>query len=271
MALAKRRERRPGYSCGPNRHTLKGTLWIKDIRVMPGGKACCANLGVLADVGPKLPNRRLSTVTNFFRFRPVISGFIGGPGINTWHGEESVLGFDDEDPQAFAEAVRAFYAAVASYFLTSMSIQFPGEVTWHDEEEGKLVEVFAIDAPAQVAGTGSASNGQLSRATQVVAALNTGVIRDGKRLTGRHFIGPISNGAIGTDGQVLLSARNNIAAAYGGLIDQPGPNLVVWGPPRKSRPATDDLPALPALPGKKGTVQSVLCRSVPGTLRSRKA
>lgn len=209
-------------------------------------------------------------MTNFFRFRPVISGFIGGPGINTWHGEESVLGFDDEDPQAFANAVRAAYDAMKSYFVTGQSIQFPGEVTWHLEDSGELAAVFPITAPDPVVGTSPNNNGTLSRATQVVAALNTSVIRDGKRLAGRHFIGPVAITAIDQTGQVTAAARAAIAAAYGGLIDQPGPNLVVWGPPRKARPATPDLPALPALPGKKGTVESVLCRSTPGTLRSRK-
>lgn len=209
-------------------------------------------------------------MTNFFRYRPLVTGFVGGPGINTWHGEESVLGFDDEDPQAFATAVRACYAVWDEFMVNSISVQFPGEVTWHDEETGDLVEVFAVTAPDPVPGTASTALGVLSRATQINAQLNTEVIRDGKRLVGRHFLGPIATSAIGSDGQITSAARALIAGSYGGLIDQPGPNLVVWGPPRKARAATPDLPAQSALPGKKGLVKSVTARSVPGTLRSRK-
>lgn len=217
------------------------------------------------------PSRKVfHRMTNFFRYRPVISGFIGGPGINTWHGEESVLGFDNEDPEAFATAVRAFYDAIKAYYHIPLVIQFPGEVTWHDEDTGDLVEVFGITAPAVVTGTGVAAGGNVPRAAQVVVQHNTSVIRDGKRLTGRHFIGPASSLLFDTTGQVTSAVRTTIQAAYGGLIDQPGPNMVVWGPPRKARAATPDLPALTALPGKKGTVQSVVARSTPGTLRSRK-
>jgi len=203
-------------------------------------------------------------MTNFFRYRPVISGFIGAPGINTWHGEESVLGFDNEDPQAFATAVRAVYEAAKAMLAVGVSVNFPGEVTWHDEATGELRDVFPVSAPALVSSTGNSTGGQISRATQLVVALNTGEIRDGKRLAGRHFIGPTNTLQFGSDGQVTSATRTALQSAYGGLIDQPGPNLVVWGPPKLATPTR------PASPGKKGTVESVRVLGVPGTLRSRK-
>ena len=203
-------------------------------------------------------------MTNFFRYRPVLNGFIGAPGINTWHGEESVLGFDDEDPQAFATAVRAVYDAVKSLFVLGVVISFPSEVTWHDEETGDLRDVFNITAPPTVTSTGSGGSSALPRSNQVVVRHHTHVIRNGKRLSGRHFIGPIAGTVFDVTGQVTAGAQATIASAYGGVIDSPGPNLVVWGPP-----IVNDV-GVTIHPGKKGTVGSVSVNTTPGTLRSRK-
>lgn len=203
-------------------------------------------------------------MTNFFRFRPVLQGFIGAPGINTWHGEESVLGFDDEDPQAFATAVREVYYAIRHLFTPDVRVTFPAEVTWHDEATGDLRDVFPIAALTDVSSTAAGSYSYVPRSDQAVARLHTEVVRNGRRLQGRHFIGPINTMVFDGSGQVASSYQASIAGAYGGLIDSPGPNLVVWGPPIK-----DDV-GNTIHAGKKGVVKSVSVNATPGTLRSRK-
>lgn len=209
-------------------------------------------------------------MTNFFRYRPVINGFIGGPGINTWHGEESVLGFDDEDPNAFAVAVWAAYNAMKTALAPGVSVQFPTEVTWHLEDTGEMVETFAVDGLNDIVSEAAAAEGQVPRAAQFVTRLSTGVIRRGRKLQGRHFIGPASARYLTSDGQVTAGARTFISAAYGGLIDSPGPNLVVWGPPIYEKDGAGNPTDTVLAPGKKGTVTTVSVSAVPGTLRSRK-
>lgn len=203
-------------------------------------------------------------MTNFFRYRPVLTGFIGGPGINTWHGEESTLGFDDEDPDGFARMVREAYQAMVLYLAPGVRVTFPTEVTWHDEATGELRDVFPCEARADIVASDIGGYAQESRATQIVSRLQTSVVRHGKRLRGRHFIGPASGYALGADGQVTAAARTAVASAYGGLIDPAGPNLVVWGPPIK-----DDDGAVIA-PGKKGLVEAVSVSATPGSLTSRR-
>ena len=210
-------------------------------------------------------------MTNFFRYRPVLTGFVGAPGINTWHGEESVLGFDDEDPQAFADAVRAVYFAAKAYLAPGVEVIFPGEVTWHDEATGTLREPFGIVAPQTVTSTSTPGEGQNPRASQSIVQLHTAVVRRGRRLQGRHFFGPASGFCFGPDGLLNTNALNGLRSAYGGIFDQPGPNLVVWGPPIYERDADGNPTDTVIAPGKKGTVTSVSVSATPGTLRSRKA
>lgn len=203
------------------------------------------------------------------RYRPVLTGWIGGPGINTWHAE-ATLDATADNAQPLADAVRAAYQAMRQVYAAGVTINFPGEVTVHDEATGDLVDVHGVTSPDQVTAGGSLGNSTLSRATQALVRLSTNEIRAGKRLAGAHFIGPLVTFYIGTNGQITTEGKGIIQAAYGGLVDVIGPNLVVYGPKRKYRPATEDLPELVALPGKKGRVVSVSVADVPGTLRSRK-
>lgn len=205
-------------------------------------------------------------MAEFVRYRPVLSGFVGGPGINTWHAE-AVLGqglIGDGVSEAFAASVRAVYQALRGYLVANTLVTFPGEATVHDEETGTLVRAIAFAPPEQVTSNASSTMSQTSRATQAVVRLNTGTVRDGRRLQGRHFIGPVSSDAIGTDGQLSLTARNEIAAAYGGVLDFVDGRLVVYGPPK-----LDDNDNVESV-GKKATVTSVFVNPTPGSLRSRK-
>jgi hypothetical protein len=201
-------------------------------------------------------------MTDFLRYRPVLGGFIGAPGINTFNGEMDVIP-QASDAQAWATAVRAVYNALSNYLANGVTVTFPGEVTAHNEATGELTAVYGVTPPAVITGSASAIESQESRATQLVVALATDQIRDGRRLAGRIFIGPVGGGALGSDGQVTSSCRTAVQSAFSGVLDSPGPELVVYGPPKESGPNSGS-------PGLKGTVTSVTVRTVPGTLRSRK-
>lgn len=203
-------------------------------------------------------------MATFIRFRPVISGFVGAPGINTWHGSQDILPINASQAQQFADEVRVCYEAMKAYFVSGVTISFPGEVTVHDESTGELMTVHGITAPAGVSSTGSGATSNTTRDMQYLARLNTNTTRDGKRLNGRHFIGPANTSGIDTAGQVTSALRGGIAAAYGGLLDLIGPNLYVWGPPKRNEVGTI------ISPGALARVVSVSVSAVPGTLRSRK-
>lgn len=203
-------------------------------------------------------------MATFLRYRPVLSGFTGAPGINTFHGSGDVLPINATQAQQFADEIKAVYLAIQSVFASGVTITFPGEMTMHEELTGELVDVFAVTPPATVSSSGSLSDSNMPRSTQAVVRLNTGVIRDGKRLVGRHFIGPINQTAVGTDGQMMTASRTLIAGAYGGILDLIGPNLFVYGPVKK------DANGNATSAGRLGRVTGVSVLTVPGTLRSRK-
>jgi len=209
-------------------------------------------------------------MATFLRYRPVLTGFVGAPGINTWHGQGETLIPTSIEAQEWVDQVRAAYFAAKAYLAPGVSVVFGGEVTLHDEATGELTGVEGVTAPATVVSTSTAAEGQNPRASQSVVQLGTDVIRNGRRLKGRHFLGPASAFCFGSDGLLTTSARNGIVSAYGGVHDIAGVNLVVWGPPIYAKDAfgnpTDTLLA----PGKKGLVTSVSVSVTPGTLRSRK-
>ena len=200
-----------------------------------------------------------------YRFRAVLSGFIGGPGQNTWHvcqaGE--LGGATESDLEAIAGDIRAVYVAAAAYLAPNVKVDIFPVVEGYEISTGALTQVTGIATPATVASAGS---GTESRATQFTMRLKTDAIRGSRVLQGRHFIGPAGGAWGGDDGQVASSVRTTLEAAYDGILDIAGNGrLVVWGQPVK-----DENDAV-IKTGVIGYVQQVICNPTPGTLRSRKA
>lgn len=198
-----------------------------------------------------------------YRFKVLLSGWIGGPGQNTWHmcqaGE--LGGADESDLEGMATDIAAVYNAIQGYIVGGIAIDLSPVVEGFDIATGQLLSVSGITPPSVPDGGGTQK--ALSRATQATMRLKTDAIRGNRVLQGRHFLGPITADSIGDDGQVTATVQTVFRQAYGGVTDIAGDaRLVVWGQPN---------PKVPALSvGKIGYVQSVLTNSVPGTLRSRK-
>lgn len=196
-----------------------------------------------------------------------MTNFIGAPGLNTFHAAGWTPG-GGIDVDGFNTAIRAFYEAIKGSIVGSVTVNYPLEVTEHDELTGELVDVHTAAALEPTVGTGP--GGENPRSSAIVCALNTSDIRPATdyskahRLQGRHFIGPVPTQVFANNGQVLGTVAGATAAAYGGMIDWPGLNLHVWGQPHKNG-AGDSL-----RDGKLGRVGSVTVRLTPGTLRSRK-
>ena len=136
-----------------------------------------------------------------------------------------------------------------------------------DHATGVLLREEVVTVPPPVPSNVSGGHSQLSRADQLNVRLQTDVVRNGRPLRGRHFLGPISDYAL-TDGGLIASGTiNAVTTAYAGILDVAGPlRLVVWGRPI---PADADSPHAGSA-GTFGHVQKVACAIRPGTLRGRK-
>lgn len=200
-----------------------------------------------------------------YRFKVGISGFIGGPGVNTWHlcQFEELGGADQSDLEGMANDISAVYTAVKSLYAPSVKIRIESVVEGFDIATGNLVSVTGIAAPAEISATGTV--GTVSRATQVTVRLQTDAIRANRQVQGRHFLGPIAGSALGADGQITSANRATVESAYDGICDVAGNGrLVVWAQPNEKHPRPD------ARAGRIGYVQGVVANAIPGTLRSRK-
>lgn len=159
-------------------------------------------------------------------------GTTGGPGLTQLAYETSSGGYGTNgDAQAAVNAVRKFWAAVATYI--------PNEITLTVDP---VVDTYAVDsvnndlestataatAPAVVAGIGA---GTYSMAAGLKLNLNTTGIRYGRRVRGCLYIVPCDSSAFTNTGVVNPSAKTAIDAAAQTMITDfitGGITLGVW-------------------------------------------
>lgn len=194
---------------------------------------------------------------DIFRYRCQLTGWSGAPGLTTFHARMPV-GHTSADVQEFATNVRAVWNALAPYFIGVLSMNISPDVEVIRDTDGVLQRVEAITPPPTVVGSGTPAS--LSRATMLVARLGTDQIVNGRRLKGRHFLGPIAGSAIAGDGSITAEARTGLVNAYNGILDVLSARLVVW-----HRPS-----AAGASDGDSGFVQTVSAMPLPGVLRARR-
>jgi hypothetical protein len=130
-------------------------------------------------------------MSTLMRVRAVSSGWTGGPGLNTFY-------FLGSEPPVTAEAteavarVRAFYESLKTRMATIWTVQPDNSVDTLNDVTGALTGGLAGTAVAATTGTGLSTINDL--ASMAVIRINTGVIVNGRRLQGRHFIGPFDTG-----------------------------------------------------------------------------
>ena len=194
---------------------------------------------------------------NVYRYKVALNGWTGGPGLTLWHCRFATVPIIS-DVQGFADLIKSAYQVIAEYVVSGVTIKVQPDVEIFDDATGTLVDAAAITPPATI--TGAATGKNMSRATMIVARLNTDGIHRGHRVHGRHFLGPIGSGALDQNGQIDSLVPPKIVTAYAGVTDLVGGRLVVW-----SRPSSHG-----AGDGTSSFVQSVGVMPVPGVLRSRR-
>jgi hypothetical protein len=160
-----------------------------------------------------------------FQYRPEWSGTTGGPGVSVIN-YRSPFGLDDH--QGAADAIRAFFAAIAGQLPNEVSISFPDEVLELDTSTGVLQDAHPVTGGATVTGTQSTG---YAMPAGVRVDWTTGAFVAGRRLRGRTYLVPIAGAAYDTNGTLTTTAINAIQTAANNFIaamDTGGGSLGVW-------------------------------------------
>lgn len=196
-------------------------------------------------------------MADLYRFRAVLNGFTGAPGLNTFYfRSESVVSAGDLNDTA--ALIKAVYADLATDLVPGLTMDVESEVAVLNDANGVIHDAKVITPPSQFMAV--AGGNIMSRSTMLVARFKTDLFVNGRRLQGKHFLGPCSSAAIASNGDVAGSTITSVNGAYDGLLDILGLRLAVWH--RPTAPGLAD--------GSSGHVQQVSCMPKPGILSSRR-
>lgn len=156
---------------------------------------------------------------SMWRVRTAFSGPQGAPWLNT-------LFFDTAGGTAgqAVAAAGAFWGAVDAYISNSVSWGTENEVYSINEANGQPTAVTQVTS---VTGTGSQVGPLLSRATQGLIRLGTGVFVNGREVRGRIFVPGMTTAAL-NNGAIDSGAASALDAAALALHTGPNATLVVW-------------------------------------------
>lgn len=197
-------------------------------------------------------------MAELFSLQVVISGFTGGPGLNTWHFTSGDITTGQSHIEEAATELREFYNAMRAYCLTTQTFSFTGESRVSDIATGAIQQQIAYNVPAPV--TGQDASGKNSKATQAKIRLYTDTVVGRRLLRGGIYFGPLSDEGLNTDGSIVAGLRTAAQNGLAALINAPGPRLQVWHRP-KGQPLSG---------GVAGDVVGVNVMPVPAVLRSRR-
>lgn len=175
-------------------------------------------------------------MTQFARTILNLDGFQGGPGVNVlqWCDIAHVDITDTGVENFHAILGDVFTAAGAGFWADGVTVTINPVVTVHEVDDGTMVGAITdTTGPYTITGSGE---GTQSRAVQAGVQLHTGDIRNGRRVQGRSFMGPVAADQLDDNGQILDAVRTGLAEAWSGAIDALGPRLIVWSRPTPTHP-----------------------------------
>lgn len=196
------------------------------------------------------------------------SGTSGGPGLTQMAIDLSDGSFGALSPgqaQTAVDAVRAFWASQITNLPDEILLTVSPVVDYYLAHNGQLAgSVSAPTPPANVQGTGS---GAYSMATGPKLNLNTGVIRNGRRVRGSVYIVPGGSTTFGTTGMLngaVKAALNTSGTNLRTALNAGGLKLVVW-----SRPIPEGKPKGPR-DGATADVNAIEANEKLAILRGRR-
>lgn len=196
------------------------------------------------------------------------SGTSGGPGltqlaINTTDGSFGPL--SPGNAQSAVDALRAFWQSLNSSLPDEIQLTVSPVVDYYLANSGELAgSVTAPTAPGAVLGTSTAV---YSMATGPKINLNTGQVRNGRRVRGSIYIVPGAGATMAANGMcaaVTKTVLNGAGLTFRNSLASAGLKLVVW-----SRPIPADKPHGPR-DGVTSDVQSMETNEKLAILRGRR-
>lgn len=178
--------------------------------------------------------------------RTAWAGTSGGPGLTQLAIREPSGTFaTDASVQSCVNAVRAFWNAIAAQLPDEIVLTVQPTVDWYREADGELIgSITAATAPLSVQG-GFA--GSFSMATGYKCNLQTGVIRDGRRVRGSLYVVPAASTVFSTSGTVASGSRTTANTALATLKSSINGSGLEWCVYSRERQATATKPYRPGI------------------------
>jgi hypothetical protein len=189
------------------------------------------------------------------RVRTAISGFEGGPGLQTSYfvglPEDAACALRCTDyVHSLIDAVLLGVTPDSVWFTTS------GDVDVIDPADGSITNTWSVAAPAAQQGVGGES--KAPPAVAGLIRLGTNSFIAGRRVRGRMFISPLAAGAISTDGTLTAGALVILNAVGPAVLDNltDGDTWVVWHRPKVGAPGSTAIIHTASAPAKLAVLTS---------------
>lgn len=194
------------------------------------------------------------------RVRVASSGWSGAPGLNTFYfqNDSDPSVFTTGDAQVCVDRVRGAINSNAGLYPGQWTAVVSPDVDVLTAGSGVLATTFSVTPPTGLTGTGGSNYGPI--AAMLCTRLHTADIRDGHRIGGRWYLGPLAQGA-DADGSPQ-AAKTALALSVGtmcNVVSAGAPRLVVWSRPKN------------AAGGVAALVTSVTVKDTFAVMRSRRA
>lgn len=129
--------------------------------------------------------------TDIIRVRTVLSGWSGGPGLNTFYFGLASGSLTNTEAADVVARVRAFWFAIKAMFPSTFTATVNPAVDTLDIASGNLTGGLAGGSPAVVTGTSAQGFG--ATPAMILMRGATGSVVNGRRLVTRSFIGPVDS------------------------------------------------------------------------------
>lgn len=196
------------------------------------------------------------------------NGTSGGPGLTQLAIDSTDSSFGPlsaGQAQSAVDAMRAYWFAIAGQLPDDIVLTVNPVVDYYLVHNGELAgSVSAATAPASVAGTSTAV---FSMATGPKINLNTGIVRNGRRVRGSIYIVPGAGATMSSGGMTAgttKTALNTAGVNFRTALNAAGLKLGVW-----SRPIPEGKPKGPR-DGAWADVQAMETNEKLAILRGRR-
>ena len=176
----------------------------------------------------------MAELDEVLRVKVSLDGWQGGPGSNTFLFGDLQGSTGADSALAAATWVADYFAGVKAYLTDDVTYQVDPTVIKYDTASGNATEEYLVDLE-DGSGVGLDDARSTNRACAVFISHYSAEYRDGRKVRGGAYLGPVGSLAIATDGTLDPFARTLIATQW--LASAPGGGIThaVWHRPIKDK------------------------------------